>query len=93
VSQEPGNIPRLLAHFRFYLTPLLTAPPGRLLVIRVVVGDPELTPTARVDGVDLVVLSVVARVGYLAGFTRKGSFRRPRLDYNQHHYQKQPHCH
>ena len=34
------------------------------MVIRFVVGDPELTPTVRVDGVDLVVFPSTL-VGYL----------------------------
>ena len=37
---------------------LLTAPPGRLAVVRSVVGKLDLTPTAGFDGVDLVVVSV-----------------------------------
>src|SRR5215217_3177023 len=46
---------------------LLAAPPGRAVVVRGVVGNFDLTSSARVDGVDLVVTigAVLARVGYL----------------------------
>src|SRR5215216_698522 len=46
---------------------LLAAPPGRIVVVRGVVGNIDLTSSARVDGVNLVVTvgSVLARVGYL----------------------------
>jgi hypothetical protein len=55
-------------------TSLLTAPPGRRRVARIVVGDVEPTSPARVDGVDLVVSfgSTIARVGYLLAAWRVG---------------------
>src|SRR5919112_4945242 len=73
-EQKPRarNASRLRALFRFYQrcgTPpdraegeasLRTAPPGRLVSVRTVVGDWDPTSPAGVDGVDLFVFSVVA---------------------------------
>src|SRR5829696_4738968 len=56
---------------------------GRVGVARSVVGEFELTPTAGLDGVDLGVVPVVALIGYLAGFARKGRLRR--LGVKKHH--------
>ena len=48
---------------------LLAAPPGRVVVVRAVVGNFDLTSSTRVDGVDLVVTDgcIPARVSYLLG--------------------------
>jgi hypothetical protein len=47
--------------------------PGRRGVGGIVVGDVEPTPSTHVDGVDLAVASVAARVGYLLAVGRVGS--------------------
>jgi hypothetical protein len=53
---------------------LLAAPPGRVVVVRGVVGNIDLTSSIRVDGVDLVVTDgcIPARVSYLLGAGRVG---------------------
>src|SRR5215204_6446861 len=53
---------------------LLTAAPGRRIVARAIVGKFDLTSSAGVDGVDLVVTvgSVLARVGYPLAAGRVG---------------------
>src|SRR5215217_5030918 len=63
---------------------LLAAPPGRIVVVRAVIGKLDLTSTTGVDSVDLEVLSIVARIDYLLRVRRKGSLRRAHL--NHHHY-------
>src|SRR5215211_407517 len=53
---------------------LLAAPPGRVVVVRGVVGNFDLTSSTRVDGVDLVVTDgcIPARVSYRLGARRIG---------------------
>ena len=53
---------------------LLTAPPGRRIVLRIVVGDFDPTSSTGVDGVDLVVTvgCVPARIDYLVAAGRVG---------------------
>src|SRR5215207_5219189 len=55
--------------------PLGTGRVGRAVVVPIVVGDLEFIPAAGVDGVDLVVVPVVGRIGYPAVLAGKGSFR------------------
>src|SRR5215218_5074012 len=53
---------------------LLTAPPGRVVLVRAVVGHFDLTSSTSVDLVDLVVTAgcILARVSYLLGAGRVG---------------------
>src|SRR5215207_1430624 len=55
--------------------PLAAGRVRRAVVARIVVGDLELIPAAGVDGVDLVVVPVVARIGDPTVLSREGSFR------------------
>ncbi len=64
--------------------PLLTTPQGRIEVVR----DVDPTSTASANGVDLPVGSLLARVGYLARFTREG-----RLHLLRHRKQRHQACH
>jgi hypothetical protein len=59
--------------------------PVRVAVEISVVGDGLPTTPAGVDGVDLVVLSLVVDIGYLAGLARKVGLRRLGVKY--HHEQ------
>jgi len=60
--------------WRWREEPLRTIPPRRRIVARSVVGNLDPTPTAGLDGVDLVVTvgSVLAGVGYLLAAGRVG---------------------